>query len=78
MTSLLDARIIEETTKSFATDPEVGCRLSWWLRHGQSCERWFQFEWAYRLELVLEKECPAAYSVGCERKYVDIVIYEKP
>jgi hypothetical protein len=74
----INSEIIDETTKKFADDPEVAKRLLWWLRNGHSCERWFQFEWAYKLQSVLERECPDTYSIGCERKYVDIVIYKKP
>lgn len=74
--NLLDQEIIDTTTKKFAGDLEVANRILWWLRHGQSCERWFQFEWAYRLETVLKSEFPEAYSVGCERNFVDIVIYK--
>ena len=75
---LLAVDIIEETTRNFANDPEVGRRLLWWLRHGQSCERWFQFEWAYRLESVLENRFPRTCWVGFERNRVDIVVYRKP
>jgi len=45
---------------------------------GHSCERWFQFEWAYKLESVLESRYQNTYSVGCERDYIDIVIYQQP
>ncbi len=53
-------------------------RLLWWLQNGHSCERWFQFEWAYKLESVLENKYKNAYSVGCERDRIDIVIYRQP
>ncbi|OQW33057.1 MAG: hypothetical protein A4E19_06850 [Nitrospira sp. SG-bin1] len=74
----INREIIDETTKKFADDPEVANRLLWWLRNGHSCERWFQFEWAYKLESVLKGQLPDTYSIGCERNGVDIVIYEKP
>ena len=63
----INSEIIDETTKKFADDPEVAKRLLWWLRNGHSCERWFQFEWAYKLESILESRYQNAYSVGCER-----------
>lgn len=74
----INSEIIDETTKKFADDPEVAKRLLWWLRNGHSCERWFQFEWAYKLQLVLKSRYQNAYSVGCERDYIDIVIYQQP
>ena len=74
---VLNAEIIKETTKEIADNPEMVQRLLWWLRHGQSCERWFQFEWAYRLESVLGKRFPSTYLVGCERDWVDIVVYQQ-
>lgn len=74
----LNREIIAETTKKFACDHELAKRLLWWLQNGHSCERWFQFEWAYRLKLVLESKYKNTYSVGCERDYIDIVIYQQP
>lgn len=74
----LNREIIAETTKKFAYDHEVANRLLWWLRNGHSCERWFQFEWAYKLESVLESKYKDTYSVGCERDRIDIVIYRQP
>jgi hypothetical protein len=74
----INSEIIDETTKKFADDPEVAKRLLWWLRNGHSCERWFQFEWAYILESVLSSRYPDTYSVGCERNGVDIVVCKKP
>lgn len=74
----LNHKIIDETTKKFADDPEVAKRILWWLRDGYSCERWFQFEWAYKLETVLKEQCQDTYWVGCERDYIDIVIYQNP
>ena len=74
----INSEIIDETTKKFADDPEVAKRLLWWLQNGHSCERWFQFEWAYKLESVLESKYKNTYSVGCERDRIDIVIYRQP
>ncbi len=74
----INPEIIDETTKKFADDPEVAKRLLWWLQNGHSCERWFQFEWAYKLESVLESRYQNACSVGCERDRIDIVIYQRP
>jgi len=74
----LNREIIAETTKKFACDHEVANRLLWWLRNGHSCERWFQFEWAYKLESVLKSKYNNTYSVGCERDRIDIVIYREP
>lgn len=74
----LDKKIIDETTKRFADDPEVANRLFWWLQHGFSCERWFQFEWAFKLESVLKCRYPGTYVVGCERDRIDVVIYQQP
>lgn len=73
----LNREIIAETTKKFACDHELANRLLWWLRNGHSCERWFQFEWAYKLESVLENKYKNTYSVGCERDRIDIVIYRQ-
>jgi|GEM_PF-5820210 len=74
----INLEIIDETTKKFADDPELAKRILWWLRNGHSCERWFQFEWAYKLQSVLESRYQNAYSVGCERDYMDVVIYRQP
>lgn len=73
----LTREIIDKTTKKFADDPEVVNRLLWWLGNGHSCERWFQFEWAYKLESVLESRYQSTYSVGCERDRIDVVIYQQ-
>jgi hypothetical protein len=75
--NLLDKSIIGRATQEFASDPKISKRLSWWLLHGQSCERWVQFEWAYRLQGVLQKEFPSTY-VGFERYRIDVVIYKGP
>jgi len=45
-----------------ASDEAVVARIAWLAKRGFSSERWFQFEYAYRLERLLLGE----YAVGCE------------
>lgn len=74
--NLLSKDIINKATEKFACDIEAGKRLSWWLLNGQSCERWVQFEWAYRLQEVLRTNLFPNTYVGCEKNFIDVVLYD--
>lgn len=69
----LSQETIANVTRAFAQDPYTVNRLVWWIRHGFACERWFQFEWSYRLSEYLSN----TYEVGCEHKRMDIAIFKK-
>lgn len=67
----LSRETLEETLRVFGSDPSISERLAWWLGHGQSCERWFQFEWAYRLA----RHLTSRFFVACEHKRIDVAIF---
>ena len=75
----LDRSVIEKVIQDFARDPEIVKRLAWWLKGAHNCERWFQFEWAFRLDSHLQDLFPERYLVACEKhKRIDVVVYELP
>lgn len=57
-------------TFALAKDAPFADRLAWWLRGAHAAERWFQFEWAYRLQ----DEVTPDWSVVCEVQTVDVVV----
>jgi len=64
--------ILTRVLQQFAEDDRIVERPAWWAQHGHSCERWLQFELAFLLNQELRS---TYYAVGCERNYVDIVIF---
>jgi hypothetical protein len=61
--------ILEAATRRLVGCADFGPRLHWWLQRGHSCERWLQFEWAYRLE---QEVRPAGFAVICEHCRLDV------
>lgn len=76
---LLSDDVLEQSLQRFlgqkdpATRHRIGEKLAWWLCYGWSIERWLQFEYAHCLAVELGTE----FVVGCERKYVDIVVHHR-
>jgi hypothetical protein len=69
---LISQDVFKRALVKLAGDANVVDRLVWWSQHAHSSERWLQFELAYRLE----QELSLHHAVGCERGFVDIVMYD--
>lgn len=65
-------QVIATAIKQLADDCKFVERLAWWAQHAHASERWIQFELAFLIDRALSPK----YAAGCERGYVDIVIYD--
>lgn len=72
-TSILNASLLIDVLDRFLNQPGCYDKLKWWLLFGPSVERWFQFEYGFRLNEQLGSD----YVVGYERSVVDLVVHHR-
>lgn len=51
----IEISVLHLATKIIVKAPHFEEKINWWLHSAHSTERWFQFEWAFQLQQVLDE-----------------------